>query len=140
MSVHRRHHPHTPQTMNDHLATLERAIRQLTYGQHLFTVFRHFVELSALSLSNVADPINKAARDALYLIILNQYTCDQLQRFPLLLGMVATFLKHDPTDVLGNLFPPPRSCREGGILHILGTFFLGWHPEQESSIKCSNWH
>ena len=44
-----------PQTTSDYLSTLEHAIRQLAYGQHLFTTFRHFVELSAISLSNVAD-------------------------------------------------------------------------------------
>jgi hypothetical protein len=101
MPARRRHH-HTPQTTNDHLATLERAIRQLSYSQHLFTVFRHFVELSALALSNVADPINKAAREAQYLAIVRQYTLEQFQQFPPLLGMLATCLEQAYTDVLGR--------------------------------------
>ena len=33
-----------PQTTRDYLATLEHAIRQLSYGHHTFTIFRHFVE------------------------------------------------------------------------------------------------
>ena len=62
-----------PQTTRDYLATLEHAIRTLSYGYHTFTIFRHFVELSALALSNVADPSNKAAREAQYLAIVKQY-------------------------------------------------------------------
>ena len=66
MPTNRRKKP-PPQTTSDYLSTLENAIRQLSYGQHVFTVFRHFVELSAITLSNVADPINHAARKAPYL-------------------------------------------------------------------------
>jgi len=62
-----------PQTTTDYLSILEHAFRQLAYHHHLFTVFRHFVELSAISLSNVADPINKAVREAQYLTIVKQY-------------------------------------------------------------------
>jgi len=101
MPVHRRH---TPQTTNDYLSTLEHALRQLTYGQHLFTVFRHFVELSAVSLSNVADPINKAAREQQYLSIVQQYKPEAFQQFPPLLGMLATCLEYEPTGVLGRLY------------------------------------
>jgi hypothetical protein len=36
-----------PQTTRNYLSTLEHALRQLSYRQHLFTTFRHFVELSA---------------------------------------------------------------------------------------------
>src|SRR2546429_3750838 len=90
-----------PQTTRDYLSTLEHAIRQLAYSQHLFTVFRHFVELSAISLSNVADPINKAAREAQYLTIVKQYKPAEFQQFPSLLGMLAACLEYEPTDVLG---------------------------------------
>jgi len=101
MPAHRRH---KPQTTHDYLSTLERAIRQLTYGQHLFTVFRHFVELSAIALSNVADPVNKAAREEQYLSIVQQYKPEEFQQFPPLLGMLATCLEHVYTDVLGVLY------------------------------------
>src|SRR5262249_6396491 len=101
MPVHRRH---TPQTTNDYLSTLEHALRQLTYGQHLFTVFRNFVKLSAFSLSNVADPNNKAAREQQYLSIVQQYKPAEFQQFPPLLGMLATCLEYEPTDVLGRLY------------------------------------
>jgi hypothetical protein len=42
----RRKKPQEPQSTADYLSTLENAIRQLSYGHHLFTIFRHFVELS----------------------------------------------------------------------------------------------
>ena len=93
-----------PQTIHDYLTTLEHAIRQLSYGQHLFTTFRHFVELSAIAFSNVADPINKAAREAQYLAIVKQYTPEAVQKFPELLGMLTLCLEHEPTDVLGVLY------------------------------------
>lgn len=103
MSASRRTKP-PPQTTRDYLATLEHAIRQLAYGHHVFTVFRHFVELSAIALSNVADPINKAAREAQYMAIVPQYKPEQFQQFPLLLGMLVECLEHEPTDVLGVLY------------------------------------
>jgi type I restriction-modification system DNA methylase subunit len=93
-----------PQTTRDYLATLEHALRQLSYSQHLFTTFRHFVELSAIAFSNVADPINKATREEQYLRIAKQYTPEAFQQFPELLGMLTLCLEHEPTDVLGVLY------------------------------------
>ena len=61
MVVKRRKKSQQLQTTTEYLAALEAAIRQLAHRHHLFTVFRHFVELSALTLSNAADPINKKA-------------------------------------------------------------------------------
>ena len=66
-----------PQTTSDYLSTLEHTIRQLAYGHHTFTVFRHFVELSAIALSNVTDPLNKEAREKQYLSIVKQYKPEQ---------------------------------------------------------------
>jgi type I restriction-modification system DNA methylase subunit len=93
-----------PQTTRDYLTTLEYAIRQLSYSQHLFTTFRHFVELSAIALSNVADPINKATRETQYLAIVKQYKPEEFRQFPPLLGMLVAALEHEPTDVLGVLY------------------------------------
>src|SRR5215475_506939 len=93
-----------PHTTRDYLAILEHAIRQLSYNQHLFTTFRHFVELSAIAYSNVADPINKDAREAQYLAIVKQYTPESFQKFPELLGMLTLCLEQEPTDVLGVLY------------------------------------
>ena len=93
-----------PQTTRDYLATLEHAIRTLSYGHHTFTIFRHFVELSALALSNLADPINKAAREAQYLAIVKQYKPEEVQQFPLMFGMLVECMEQEPTDVLGRLY------------------------------------
>ncbi len=88
----------------DYLARLETAIRQLVYRHHLFTIFRHFVELSALTLSNVADPVSRAVREAEYLTIVKQYKPEELQQFPPLLGMLVNCLEQEPRDVLGVLY------------------------------------
>ncbi len=93
-----------PQTPAASLSTLEKAIRQLAYRHHTFTVFRHFVELSALALSNAVDPINKAAREAQYMAIVPQYTPEEFQKFPSLLAMLGACMEHEPTDVLGVLY------------------------------------
>ena len=93
-----------PQTTRDYLATLEHAIRTLSYGHHTFTIFRHFVELSAIALSNVADPSNKAAREAQYLAIVKQYKPEEVQQFPPMFGMLVACLEQEPTDVLGMLY------------------------------------
>ena len=93
-----------PQTTRDYLATLEHAVRTLSYGHHTFTIFRHFVELSAIALSNVADPRNKAAREAQYLAIVKQYKPEEVQQFPPMLGMLVACLEQETTDVLGTLY------------------------------------
>jgi type I restriction-modification system DNA methylase subunit len=93
-----------PQTTRDYLPTLEYAIRQLAYGHHTFTIFRHFVELSAICLSNAADPLNKAAREKQYLSIVTQYKPEEFQKFPPVLGMLTACLEYEPTDVLGTLY------------------------------------
>jgi hypothetical protein len=93
-----------PQTTRDYLSTLEHTIRQLSYSQHLFTTFRHFVELSAIAFSNVADPLNKATREEQYLSIARQYKPEEFQKFPALLGMLVACLEQEPTDVLGILY------------------------------------
>jgi len=93
-----------PRTTRDYLATLEHAIRTLSYNQHLFTTFRHFVELSAIAFSNVADPRNKAAREEQYLRIVQHYTPEAFQKFPELLGMLTLCLEQESTDVLGVLY------------------------------------
>ncbi len=88
----------------DYLTRLETAIRQLAYRHHLFTIFRHFVELSALTLSNAADPVNKAVREAQYLTIVKQYKPEEFQQFPPLLAMLVDCLEQEPRDVLGVLY------------------------------------
>src|SRR5207244_7035701 len=93
-----------PQTTRDYLATLEHAIRQLAYGHHTFTIFRHFVELSALSLSNAVDPLHKATREAQYMAIVPQYKPEEFRTFPALLAMLVDALALEPTDVLGKLY------------------------------------
>src|SRR5690242_5241826 len=93
-----------PQTTHEYLASLEHAIRTLAYSQHLFTTFRHFVEMTAIALSNVADPLNKEVREAQYLSIVKQYQPEQIRQFPSLLGMPVACLEHEPTDVLGVLY------------------------------------
>src|SRR5438094_9894885 len=72
MPARRRHKPHKPQSTMEALSTLETALHQLAYCQHIFTIFRHFVELSAIALSNVTDPINKEVREKQYLSIVKQ--------------------------------------------------------------------
>jgi type I restriction-modification system DNA methylase subunit len=104
MSVQRRKKPPRPQTTTDYLAVLETALRQLAYGHQLFTIFRHFVELSALTLSNAADPVNKAAREAEYLAIVKQYRPEEVRQFPPMLGMLVECLEHEQSDVLGRLY------------------------------------
>jgi type I restriction-modification system DNA methylase subunit len=93
-----------PQTTRDYLSSLEQSIRQLSYSQHLFTTFRHFVELSAIAFSNVGDPINKATREEQYLSIAKQYKPEEFQKFPPLLGMLVECLEQEPSDVLGVLY------------------------------------
>lgn len=112
----------SPQTTTDYLTALEKAMRQLAYGHHLFTIFRHFVEMSALAFSNVADPIQKETREAQYLSIVKQYKSEEVHQFPPLLSLLIECLEQEQSDVLGVLYHRLELHNEQA-----GQFFTPYH-------------
>lgn len=113
--------PRAIATPESDLAHLEQELRKLASRHHLFTVFRHWLELSAYALSNACDPVHREAREAAYMQIVPQYTREELDSFAGLLGHLTLAMEREPRDWLGSLF----HCLE---LHdeAKGQFFSPW--------------
>lgn len=60
---------HPARTGNEHQNALARILRQIAHRHSLWTVFRDFVAMAALMLSNAADRSQAEAREAEYLQI-----------------------------------------------------------------------
>jgi len=72
-------------------------------------IFRDFVELAALSLSNAVDKAQFDGREARYLEIVKKYPREQIERFPRMLAHLTLALEDCVTqgeleDVLGSVY------------------------------------
>ena len=79
-------------------------IQQLSYRHNTSKVFSDFVEMSAISYSNVVDKAQYDKREKRYLDIVQQYKKEEINEFPKLLGMLTNHFEHAPHDVLGDIF------------------------------------
>jgi len=70
----------------------------------LHQLFRDFVELSALAISNAVDREHYAPREARYLQIVQQYTKEEVNEFPKMLAELVEALEYGFDDVLGRLY------------------------------------
>jgi type I restriction-modification system DNA methylase subunit len=76
------------QTADEHQRNFVSLITQFSYGHHLDTVFRDFVELAALAISNSVDRAQFDAREKRYLEIVGKYKKEEVARFPLMLAEI----------------------------------------------------
>lgn len=83
---------------------LARMMRELQHGHNLFDVFRDFVEMSAIAISNAVDLHHHGQREARYLDIIGRYRPHEQQLFPRMLSCLVNELETKPRDVLGQLF------------------------------------
>lgn len=83
---------------------LVRLLRENAHARHMWEVWRDFVEMAALAVSNSVDVEQRAAREERYLAIAGRYTREQLDRFGSALGALTCALEEEPTDVLGATY------------------------------------
>lgn len=83
---------------------LARLMRQLQHGHNLFDIFRDFVEMSAIAVSNSVDLRQRDEREKRYLDIIGRYSKSDQQLFPRMLACLVNELEDKPSDVLGKLF------------------------------------
>ncbi|MEI7298570.1 SAM-dependent DNA methyltransferase, partial [Paraburkholderia tropica] len=69
-------------TADEHQRELVSLLKQFSYGHHLDTVFRDFVEMSALAISNRVDRTQYEAREKRYMEIVGKYKPEEVKRFP----------------------------------------------------------
>lgn len=93
-----------------------------SYSRSLYTMFRDFCELAALSLSNAVDLAQYEQREAWYLQIVKGYKADEVARFPEMLACIVQSLEEGMKDCLGELF---MSLNLGN--DRAGQFFTPYH-------------
>lgn len=71
---------------------------------HIGKVFADFCELSAISISNAIDRLQRVKREARYREVIKAYDSDEMLRFSHMLGRTIDALQRDPNDHLGTLY------------------------------------
>lgn len=96
------------QRLPDHPAEHRRQLIKLlqanSHRHALYDVFRDFVEMAALAISNSVDMLQRQAREERYLQLIGRYQPDEQKRFPQMLGALVGVLEAGPDDVLGQVF------------------------------------
>ena len=90
------------QTFEQSYDALLKEIRSVAKYKHRYDVFRDFVTMSAIALSNAIR--KDQGREDEYLKIIKSYEKADQMAFPKLLGLLTEALEFAPFDVLGKLF------------------------------------
>jgi hypothetical protein len=105
------------QTADEHQRNLVALINAFSYGHHLDTVFRDFVELAALAISNSVDRAQFEKRETRYLEVVGKYSPEEVGRFPQMLAeLTLSFEKRVSLMAV---------AREGGVAAACLTDVLG---------------
>jgi len=90
--------------LDKHQRAFVALMEKSSYSRSLYTMFRDFCELAALSLSNAVDLAQYEQREARYLQIVKGYKADEVARFPEMLACIVLSLEEGMKDCLGELF------------------------------------
>lgn len=89
---------------NERMKELAGLLRDNARCHRLSGVFTDFCALAALSISNSVDRMQFDVREAQYLQIVGKYEREEVERFPLMLAVLAEWLEEGLGDCLGALF------------------------------------
>lgn len=92
------------QYAGDHQAALGKVLRTVGYRHGLWQVFRDFVAMGAIALSNAADKRNFEAREAEYMTIVGRYTKEEADELARGFAHVVMGLEVGLCDFLGSLY------------------------------------
>jgi type I restriction-modification system DNA methylase subunit len=104
-------------TADEHQRNFVSLIKQFSYGHHLDTVFRDFVEMAAITMSNSVDRAQFDAREKRYLEIVGKYRKEEVERFPLMFAEL--------TLVFEKRVSVMTAARERGVMASNLTDVLG---------------
>lgn len=95
--------------MADHIKELISLINKIAYMHTLREVFRDFVEIAAISISNSVDPCQYEEREKQYMNLIKKYDPERQKLFPEAFTQLVLALEHEaqasaPSDVLGQIF------------------------------------
>lgn len=86
------------------MSTLSKKLKSFSYKHNLWDVYRDFIEISAISISNAVDIKNFERREAAYMEIIKKYDKVELLKFAELMAELIRELEKNPRDVLGELY------------------------------------
>lgn len=89
---------------NDHQAELGKLLRAIGYKHGLWQVFRDFVAMAALAISNATDKRHYATREEEYLKIEARYNKDEMQELARGIAHIVCGLEDGLCDFMGSLF------------------------------------
>ncbi|WP_019125548.1 hypothetical protein [Peptoniphilus grossensis] len=78
--------------------------RELASTRDLWQVYKDFLEVVAISISNACDKDQAAEREKRYLDIIKTYSPEQIWKISDIMGLVVLELSKEPQDVLGRVF------------------------------------
>ncbi|MFT0173386.1 N-6 DNA methylase [Paraburkholderia mimosarum] len=108
-------------TADAHQRNLVALFNEFSYGHHINTVFRDFVELAALAISNSVDRAQCDTREKRYLEIVGKYKPEEVARFPRMLGeLTLSFEKRVEVMVAARSV----GARGGGLTDVLGETYM----------------
>lgn len=78
--------------------------KELASTRDLWQVYKDFLELVAISISNACDKDQAPEREKRYLDIIKTYSPEQIWKISDIMGLVVLELSKEPQDVLGRVF------------------------------------
>lgn len=89
--------------IGNHKALLK-LISQATIRHSAWDIYRDFLALSAIAISNAVDINHRDSRENEYMDIIKKYTRQEIDLFPQMLCELVKALEGDPRDVLGKIY------------------------------------
>lgn len=77
---------------------------KLAKEKDMWQVYRDFLEITAISISNVCDMGQAKEREKRYMDIAKTYTPEQLNEISKIMALVVLELDKEPRDILGRIF------------------------------------
>lgn len=78
--------------------------KELASTRDLWQVYKDFLEMVAISISNVCDREQAPERERRYLDLIKTYSPEQIWKISDIMGLVVLELSKEPQDVLGKIF------------------------------------
>lgn len=107
--------------------TMIEIIKKIAYKESLYTVYSDFIELSALSISNTCDFVNRDRREKQYKKIIEKYG-ESGKLFQELFSELVVEMDKGFNDVLGSLYMELELGNKN-----TGQFFTPYHLAQVSA-------
>lgn len=106
----------------DYKKEIVKKIQSISSGYSVYTIFEDWVEMTAYTLSNQVDVLNKEEREQNYLTIVRKYKTSELDTFAELTALLVAALEDTMEDVLGWVYMHLEISSKK-----LGQFFTPYH-------------